>query len=54
VKKLEQKLEEKLPNLKILSPSLSIKVKGVTGPLMEGELPKCKDFGRKIANQLKQ
>ncbi len=52
VKKLEQKLEEKLPNLKLISPSLSIKVKGVTGPLIEGELSKCTDFGRKIANQL--
>ena len=54
VKKLEKMLEKKLPNLKIFSPSLSIKVNGVTGPLVEGELPKCKDFGRKIGNQLKQ
>jgi flavorubredoxin len=52
VKKIEQILEEKLPNLKLMSPSLSLKVKGVTGPLVDVELPKCKDFGRKIANQL--
>lgn len=53
VKKLEIILGKKLPNLKILSPSLSIKVKGVTGPIAEGELSKVKEFGNRIANQLK-
>ena len=47
-------VEKKLPNLKLISPSLSIRVQGIPGPIAEGELPKCKDFGRKIANQLKQ
>lgn len=54
VKKLEKIVEKKLPNLKLISPSLSIRVNGIPGPLVEGELPKCKDFGRTIANQLKQ
>ena len=54
VKKLEKLVEKKLPNLKLISPSLSIRVQGIPGPLVEGELPKCKDFGRKIADQLKQ
>jgi len=54
VKKLEKMAEKKLPNLKLISPSLSIRVNGIPGPLVEGELPKCKDFGRRIANQLKQ
>jgi flavorubredoxin len=54
VKKLQKMIENKLPNLKPILPSLSIRVRGVKGPLAEGELPKCKDFGRKIANQLKQ
>ena len=54
VKKLEKLVEKKLPNLKLISPSLSIRVQGIPGPIVEGELPKCKDFGRKIANQLKQ
>jgi len=52
VKKHEIILEEKLPNLNLLSPSLSIKVKGVTGPITEGELSKIKEFGNRIANQL--
>ncbi|MGD0645892.1 MAG: flavodoxin domain-containing protein [Candidatus Bathyarchaeia archaeon] len=54
VKKLEKIAEKKLPSLKLISPSLSIRVKGIPGPLEEGELPKCKDFGRTIANQLKE
>ena len=54
VKKLEKMAEKKLPNLKLISPSLSIRVHGIPGPIIEGELPKCKDFGRRIANQLKQ
>jgi flavodoxin len=53
VKKQEIILEKKLPNLKLLSPSLSIKVKGVTGPISEGELSRVKEFGKRIANQLK-
>jgi flavorubredoxin len=52
VKKLEKTVAKKLPNLKLVSPSLSVKVCGVTGPLFEGELAKCVDFGRKTANQL--
>jgi flavorubredoxin len=52
VKKMEKIMEKSLPNIKLLLPSLSIKVKGVTGPLTEGELPKCIDFGKRIANQL--
>jgi hypothetical protein len=54
VKKLEKMAEKKLPNLKLVSPSLSIRVNGIPGPLVEGELDKCKDFGRRIANQIKQ
>jgi hypothetical protein len=32
---------------------LSIKVEGMKGPIADDALPKCKDFGKKIANQLK-
>jgi len=52
VKRLEKMAEKKLPNLKLISPNLSIRVKGIPGPLFVGELPKCKDFGRRIANLL--
>ena len=54
VKKLEKMAEKKLTNLRLISPSLSIRVHGIPGPIVEGELPKCKDFGRRIASQVKQ
>ena len=53
VKKLEKMVEKTLPNLKLLSPSLSVRVKGVTGPVAEGELTKVKEFGMRITNRLK-
>jgi flavorubredoxin len=52
VKKLEKRVEKTLPKVKLLLPSLSIRVKGVTGPVIEGELTRCKDFGNRIAKQL--
>ena len=53
VKKMEKKINEKVPGLKQISPGLSIKVRGMKGPISEGELLKCKEFGNKIATQLK-
>jgi flavodoxin len=53
VKKLEKLVKKTLPKLKLLSPSLSVRVKGVTGPVAEGELIKCQEFGNRIANQVK-
>ncbi len=38
----------------MISPSLSVRVHGVTGPIFDGELSRCRDFGRRIANQLNQ
>jgi hypothetical protein len=29
-----------------------VRVQGIPGPLVDGELSKCVDFGRKIATQL--
>ena len=54
VKKLEKMVEKKLPKLKLISTALSIRVHGIPSPLEDGELPKCKEFGRKIGNQLNQ
>ncbi len=53
VKKLEQLMKKKLPNANMISPTLSIRVNGIPGPIVDGELPKCVDFGKKIAIQLK-
>ncbi len=52
-KKMEKKINEKVPGLKLVAPGLSIKVQGMKGPILEGELPKCKEFGNKIATQMK-
>jgi flavodoxin len=53
VKKMEKRINEKVPELKLIAPGLSIKVQGMKGPIFEEELPKCKEFGKKIATQLK-
>ena len=53
VRKMEKRINEKVPGLKLITSGLSIKVAGTKGPIVEGELTKCKDFGKKIANQLK-
>ena len=52
VKKMEKQISEKVTGLKLVAPGLSIRVKGIKGPIIEGELPKCKEFGAKIANQI--
>ena len=52
VKKMEKMVKNKLPKLTLISPGLSIRVSGVTGPIVDGELPKCVNFGEKIANAL--
>lgn len=53
VKRMEKQINQKAPGLKLVTPGLSIKVEGLRGPIAEGELFKCKEFGVKIANQLK-
>ncbi len=54
VKKLQKMVIKKLPNLNQVLPTLSIRVKGIRGPIVEGALEKCVDFGKKLANQLQQ
>ncbi len=54
VKKIEKMMEKISPNLKQILPGLSIKVDGIPGPISEGELPRCVDFGRKIAKQINE
>lgn len=53
VKKMERQIREKVPKLKQIASGLSIKVRGMKGPIADGELPKCREFGKKIATQLK-
>jgi flavorubredoxin len=52
VMKMEKSIAEKAPGLKILSSGLSIRVKGMKGPIVEEDLPKCEEFGRAIASKI--
>ncbi|MBW2342237.1 MAG: flavodoxin domain-containing protein [Deltaproteobacteria bacterium] len=54
VKKMEKQIGEKAPGLKLISPGLSIRVDGMKGPITDGELPKCKEFGIRIATLMKE
>ena len=53
VKKMEKRINEKVPRLKLVTSGLSIRVDDMKGPVTDGEFPKCRDFGKRIANQLK-
>ncbi|MBY8990145.1 MAG: flavodoxin domain-containing protein [Candidatus Lokiarchaeota archaeon] len=45
VKKMEKQINELMPTLNKASSGLSIKVGGMKGPIVEEDLPKCKEFG---------
>jgi hypothetical protein len=52
VKRMEDQISEVMPDLTKASPGLSIKVEGTgtsKGPIVKAELPKCKEFGIKLA-----
>jgi flavorubredoxin len=52
VKKLDAMVQAKMPTLKRVLPPLSVRVNGVSGPILDGELPKCVEFGVALATQL--
>ena len=52
LQKMETRIREKLPNLKLLTPGLSIAVVGQRGPILDMELAKCKEFGKTVALKL--
>lgn len=53
VKKLEKRIAEKIPGAEVLSPGLSVRVRGMKGPVSEEGLAKAVEFGRMIAAKLK-
>ncbi|MEM2879527.1 MAG: flavodoxin domain-containing protein [Candidatus Bathyarchaeia archaeon] len=52
VKEMEKRINEKAPGFTRIVTGLSIKVRGIKGPILEDELPKCREFGKNIAIQL--
>jgi menaquinone-dependent protoporphyrinogen IX oxidase len=53
VKKMEKQIAEKVTGISLVAPGLSIMVNGMKGPVSDGELPKCREFGSTIARKLK-
>jgi len=53
VKKMEKQITEGVLSLKVITPGLSVKVKGAKGPILEEELPKCREFGVKFGGLVK-
>ena len=51
VKKMEKQIQ-KNPNLTKIMNGLQVAVKGIQGPLIEGELEKCKEFAKEIVKNL--
>ena len=52
VKKMEEQINEVMPDLSKASSGLSIKVEGKgtsKGPITTEDLPKCKEFGIRLA-----
>lgn len=52
VSQMEDRIRVAMPDLKIISPGLSIDVKEIKGPVPEEEIPKCIEFGKMISMQL--
>lgn len=45
---MKKQINGVMPNLNKVSPGLSIKVGGMKGPIVDEDLPKCKEFGIKL------
>ncbi len=53
LKKMSQSLADSASTMRLVSPGLSVKVMGMKGPIAEGELPRCREFGKSLAARLK-
>jgi menaquinone-dependent protoporphyrinogen IX oxidase len=49
VKKMEKQISRFMPSMTKKSSGLSIRVAATKGPIKDEELPKCKEFGTKLA-----
>ncbi|UCC19928.1 MAG: flavodoxin family protein [Promethearchaeota archaeon] len=53
LEKIEEQLSKIMPDLTKASSGLSIKVEGMKGPIVNEDLPNCKDFGIKLLQVFK-
>ena len=51
--RLEERIAKKASDLSLRTPGLSILVNGMQGPIADGELPKCREFGTSFTASLK-
>ncbi len=54
VGRMEKNIGEKANHLRIFSPGLSVRVDGIKGPIADGELTKCREFGASFVSSLKK
>ena len=47
--KMEKQIVKLIPDMKKITSGLSIRVGGMKGPIVDEDLPKCKDFGISLA-----
>lgn len=50
--RIEREIREIAPGAQPITPGLSILVGGTKGPILDGELPKCEEFGKRIADSV--
>ena len=49
VRRMEKQIAEKAPDLKLIAPGISVLVSDMKGPIAGDELPRCREFGKKLA-----
>ena len=52
VRSMEKIVSEKAKGIELVDEGISIKVEGMRGPLVEGALEECFDYGKKMASRL--
>ena len=52
VPKMEKQIMKKIPGIKKAMDGLQVGVSGIKGPLKDGEIEKCKEFGKELASHL--
>jgi len=48
-KKMEEQIRQEAQGLNLISPGLSIRVDSTKGPISDGDVPKAREFGSRIA-----
>ena len=52
VDKMEKLIIKKLPDVRMVSPGLSIQVSEIEGPIVDEDIAKCKEFGEILIKQI--